>query len=186
MICANQQVKLKEVFINTTNLEKINKTHSLQLLITKIRTNFARYDLLAGFMIIKCTNFTTRELEVDSSTGEAIIYDLFRDYCRVTVQDVANSCQWYVQFTPTTMQMRKGMNWLMQYFKNNVNPTVFAHCHAQYMLFPVNQRGGPLFLKIHTNHLTASDKRTKESLLKSVKAYKITTIDAKNIRTAYN
>ena len=54
------------------------------------------------------------------------------------------------------------------------------------MLFPVYQRGGPLFFKILTDHLTASDERTKKSLLKLFKAYKITTIDAENIQIAYN
>ena len=54
------------------------------------------------------------------------------------------------------------------------------------MLFPVNQRGGSLFLKIITDHLTASDERTKESLLKSIKAYNNTTIDAKYIQIVYN
>ena len=72
MICGNQQVKFKDVSINTTDLEKLNKTHSLKLLITKLRTDLARYNLLAGFMINKCTNFVTGKLEVHSSAREAI------------------------------------------------------------------------------------------------------------------
>ena len=84
------------------------------------------------------------------------------------------------------MCMHEDVNWSMQYFKNNVDAVAFAHCHAQYMLFPVNQRGGPLFLKILIDHLTTSDNCPKESLLKSVKVYKITSIGIKDIQQAYN
>ena len=53
MISTNQQVKLKGILINPTDFEKLNKTHSLNLLITKLGTNLARYDLLACFNIVK-------------------------------------------------------------------------------------------------------------------------------------
>ena len=101
MISANQQVKFKDILINTTDLKKLNKKHSLKLIVTELRTNLAWYDLLDGFNIIKCTNFITGDLEDDTLTGEAKHYDLFCDYQHVTVSDVAESCQWYgVQFTP--------------------------------------------------------------------------------------
>ena len=76
----------------------------------------------------------------------------------------------------------------MQYFKNNVEAVVvtFAHCHALYMDYPAYYWGGPLFFKLLTDHLTASNERTKELLLKSVKAYKITNVAGEDIQIAYN
>ena len=64
-------------------LEKLDKTHSLKLLITELKTNLARYDLLTAFTIIKCINFANGEIEIeiDSTTGGAKEYDLFTDYC---------------------------------------------------------------------------------------------------------
>ena len=59
LISSNQQVKFKNLSITTTELEKLDKTHSLKLLITELKTALARYDLLTGFTIIKCINFTT-------------------------------------------------------------------------------------------------------------------------------
>ena len=71
LISSNQQVKFKNLSITTTELEKLDKTHSLKLLITKLKTALARYDLLAGFTIIKCIDFTTGEIEIIDSTGDA-------------------------------------------------------------------------------------------------------------------
>ena len=78
------------------------------------------------------------------------------------------------------------MNWTMQYFKNNVESITFAHYHTLYMDYPAYQRGGPLFFKLLTDHLAASDEQTKESLLKSVKAYKITNVASEDIQITYN
>ena len=74
----------------------------------------------------------------------------------------------------------------MQYFKKNVEPVTFVHFYAFYMDYPVYQQGGPLFFKLLTDHLTAFDEQTKESLLKSVKAYKITNVTGEDIQIAYN
>ena len=82
--------------------------------------------------------------------------------------------------------MQEDMNWTMQYFKNDVESVTFAHCHVLYMKYPAYQRGGPLIFKLLTDHLSASDEQTKESLLKSVKAYKITNVDGEDIQIAYN
>ena len=187
LISSNQQVKFKNLSITTTELEKLDKTHSLKLLITELKTALARYDLLTGFTIIKCIDFTTGEIEIVDSTGNARQYDLFVDYRRLSPMDIAKSNQWYVQFTDeATLRMEEDMDWSMQYFKNNVETITFAHCHAIYMEYPAFQRGGPLFFKILTDYMTASDERTKESLLKSVKAYKITSVPGEDIQIAYN
>ena len=139
LISYNQQIKFKNLSITTTELEKLDKTHSLKLLITELKTNLARYDLLTAFTIVKCINFTTGEIEIDNSTGDAKEYDLFTDYCRLSPIDVAKSNQWYVQFTQVTLRMEEDMNWSIQYFKNNVEAVTFAHCHAIYMNYPAYQ-----------------------------------------------
>lgn len=104
----------------------------------------------------------------------------------VSLLDVPTSCQWYVQSTPLTTQICKDTNLTMQYFKNNANFVAIAHYYAQYMLSPVNQFNGPLFLKVFTGHLTTFDERTKKPLLKSDKAYKITTTNREDVQIAYN
>ena len=110
LISSNQQMKFKNLSINTTELEKLGKTHSLKLLISKLRTNFARYNLLTAFTIITCTNFITGDIDIDNSTGKANGYDLFKDYRRLTSSEVAKSNQWYVQFTQLTLRMEEDMN----------------------------------------------------------------------------
>ena len=47
-------------------------------------------------------------------------------------------------------------------------------------------RGGPLFLKLLTDYLTASYEQTKESLLKFNEVYKITNVAREDIQIAYN
>ena len=78
------------------------------------------------------------------------------------------------------------MNWTMQYFKNNVESVTYHHCYAIYMDYSAYQRGGPLFFKILTDYLTASNEQTKKSLLKSIKAYKITNVTGEDIQIARN
>ena len=82
--------------------------------------------------------------------------------------------------------MEEDMNWSMQYFKKNVKSVNYHHCHAIYMNYPAYQQGGPLFLKLLTDYLTTSDEQTKESLLKSIKAYKITNVAREDIQIAHN
>ena len=62
IISTNPQVKFKNLAINTTELEKLDKPHSLKLLITELKTNFAQYDLLTTFNIIACINFMTGKM----------------------------------------------------------------------------------------------------------------------------
>ena len=109
-ISSNQQIKFKNLSITTTELEKLDKTHSLKLLITELKTNLAHYDLLTAFTIVKCINFTTAEIEIDSTTGDAKEYDLFIDYRRLSPIDVAKSNQWCVQFTQVILRMEEDMN----------------------------------------------------------------------------
>ena len=78
------------------------------------------------------------------------------------------------------------MNWSIQYFKNNVEAVTYHHYHAINMDYPAYQRGGLLFLKILIDSLTASDEQTEESLLKSIKAYKITNVAGGDIQLANN
>ena len=98
MISSNQQIKFKNLSIATTELEKLDKTHSLKLLITELKTNLACYDLLTAFTIIKCINFNTGQIKIDSTIGEAKDYDLFTDYCQLPPSDVAklNQCTIYI------------------------------------------------------------------------------------------
>ena len=67
----------------------------------------------------------------------------------------------------------------MQYFKNNVKAMTYHHCHAIYMDYPAYQQERPLFLKILTDYLTASDEQSKESLLKSIKPTRLLTLPEK-------
>ena len=41
--------KVQDTSIDTTELEKLYKTHSLKLLIAELKTNFARYNLRTAF-----------------------------------------------------------------------------------------------------------------------------------------
>ena len=145
MILAHQQIKIKNLLIATTKLEKLDKTHSLKLLITELKTNLAQYDLLTAFTIVKCINFATREIEIDSTTGDAKDYNLFTYYRRLSPSDAAKSNQWYVQFEQAALRMEEDMNWTVQYFKNNVESVTYYHCHAIYMDYPAYQQGGSLF-----------------------------------------
>ena len=78
MVCLSQQVKFKDISINITDLKKLNKTHSLKLIITELKTDFVRCDLLAAFNIIKCDNFLTGDLfAYDPATNEPRQHDLF-------------------------------------------------------------------------------------------------------------
>ena len=110
LILSNQQVKFKNLAINTTELEKLDKTHSLNILISEWKTNFAWYNLLTAFTIITWIIFITGEIDTDNSTCEAKGYDLFNDYRGLTPNDVALSNQWYVQSTPASLLMQEDMN----------------------------------------------------------------------------
>ena len=81
LISSNQQIKFKNLSINTTELEKLDRTYSLKLLITELKTSFAQDNLLTAFTIIICISFVTGEIDIDNSTGDNKGYDFIKEYC---------------------------------------------------------------------------------------------------------
>jgi hypothetical protein len=130
-----------------------------------------------------CTCFPNDETKparfaVDAS-GKPKSKDLFREHRDISVEEVALSNRWYSRyaiFTDASSKDRsfaKELEWSLIHFRNHVDQELYNVVHAEYIAFPCEERGGPLFLKLLLLHLVVSNEANLEILINTVKTYKI-------------
>jgi hypothetical protein len=118
-------------------------------------------------------------LAVDLVTSKPIFKDLFVDHREITVEQVALSNRWYSRYaiftvnTGTDRSFAKELEWSFIHLRNHVEQDLFNVIHSEYLTFPADERGGPLFLKLLMLHLVVSNEANLEILVDTVKNYKI-------------
>lgn len=117
-------------------------------------------------------------LEVDSK-GIPKTKNLFKEHRDISVEEVGKSNRWYSRyaiFTDATAKDRsfaKELEWSLIHFRNHVDQELYNVVHSEYISFPPEERGGPLFLKLLLLHLVYSNEANLEILINTVKTYKI-------------
>jgi hypothetical protein len=108
-----------------------------------------------------------------------ITKDLFQEHREISVEQVALSNRWYSRyaiFTTTSgldRSFAKELEWSLLHFRYHVEQELYNVVHAEYLSFPAEERGGPLFLKLLLLHLVVSNEANLELLVDTVKNYKI-------------
>jgi hypothetical protein len=118
-------------------------------------------------------------LTMDPLTTKPIFKDLFVDHRAITVEQVALSNRWYSRYAIFTVSegtdrsFAKELEWSFIHLRNHVEQDLFNVIHSEYLTFPADERGGPLFLKLLMLHLVVSNEANLEILVDTVKNYKI-------------
>ena len=116
-------------------------------------------------------------LEVDDKK-KPIFKDLFVDHREISVQQVAMSNRWYSRYaifstSGPDRSFAKELEWSFIHLRNHVEQDLYNVIHSEYLTFPADARGGPLFLKLLMLHLVVSNEANLEILVDTVKNYKI-------------
>jgi hypothetical protein len=130
-----------------------------------------------------CTCFPNDEKQPASlavnASGRPETKDFFREHRDISVEEVALSNRWYSRYAIFTdapkkdRSFAKELEWSLIHFRNHADQELYNVVHAEYISFPPEERGGPLFLKLLLLHLVVSNEANLEILINTVKTYKI-------------
>ena len=176
-----QQEPFKSITISVNDPEKMTHTHSLAQILAENRRNLVKYDLHDVFSIVfpRPGAFTKGNAEhrlLRSETGQAnvpITKDLFTDYLGLTAEQVANSSKWYTLFVPQDQLMQENLRWSLAYYEKNVEKTLYSKVHSQLLEYPVESRGGPLFLKLLLDRVSTTNEANLKAIIHITETYKI-------------
>lgn len=178
-IKSNRYSKYKVMNISLKDPEKLASNLSILDNLTYSQQFMLEFNMEDPFCICFPDNDAKpASLSVDSKMIP-ITKDLFQDHREISVEQVALSNRWYSRyaiFTPAIGADRsfaKELEWSLLHFRYHVEQELYNVVHAEYLSFPAEERGGPLFLKLLLLHLVVSNEANLELLIDTVKNYKI-------------
>jgi hypothetical protein len=178
-IKSNRYPKYKVMNISLKDPEKLASNLSILDNLTYSEQFMLEFNMEDPFCICFPDSDTSpASLSVDSSM-KPITKDLFQDHREISVEQVALSNRWYSRYaifkpaTGTDRSFAKELEWSLLHFRYHVEQELYNVVHAEYLSFPAEERGGPLFLKLLLLHLVVSNEANLELLVDTVKNYKI-------------
>ena len=106
---AKQQTEYQLLEPSIQDLDDLDKTHQLHMMLRQTQINFITYDLVDVFKIVfPIRDPVTKELTggltmfSKGTTLEAKCSDLFTEYNQLTLEQVADSSEWYQRFCRTS------------------------------------------------------------------------------------
>ena len=175
LVQSKQQQPYVATSISVNDPEKLLNHYSLSKLNKECARNLTIYDLLGPFKtVVFPTKPGGKELNKDAS-GNYLTHDLFNNTFQVTAQQVADSSRWYSGFTLPTDRYQEDLEWSLAYFKNNVDPSLYARIHSKLLTYDEHCQGGPLFFKLLNDETTTNSDANKKALIVIVDTYKIKT-----------
>lgn len=177
LLSSKQQQLFSSITISINDPEKLVNNHSTSKLLEECDRNISKFDLRGCFTIVVPETLigpTSGILKEDAS-GNAITFDLFTDYLRLTTEEVATSSRWYSGFAPESMRMQEDLEWSLCYFEKNVDPSLYSRVHSKLMSFDKASQGGPLLLKLVLDETTTTADSNLKALITIIETYKIKT-----------
>jgi hypothetical protein len=178
-IKTNHYPKYKVMNISFKDPEKLASNLSILENLTYTEQLMIEYNMEDPFKICFPNSTTSlASLEVDAS-NKPIFQNLFADHRDITVEQVALSNRWYSRYAIFSVSggadrsFAKELEWSFVHLRSHVEQDLYNVIHSEYMTFPAEERGGPLFLKLLMLHLVVTNEANLEILVNTVKDYKI-------------
>jgi hypothetical protein len=179
-IKANRYPKYKVMNISLKDPEKLASNLSILDNLTYSEQFMVEFNMEDTFCICFPDNDKSpASLSVDAISKKPLTKDLFQDHRDISVEQVALSNRWYSRYAiftesgGTDRSFAKELEWSLIHFRHHVEQELYNVVHAEYVSFPPEERGGPLFLKLLLLHLVVSNEANLELLVDTVKNYKI-------------
>jgi hypothetical protein len=151
--------------------EKLDDTYSLEVLIRKMKRQHCTFDMQDVFTII-----------YSDPVSEAIVatLDLYTEFAKISIEDVARSNLWYREWLPDPW-FEENLQLTYDYFQQNVSDDLWMKVCESYDQYKVSEQGGPLFFILMMNHLLSDTEEAASSLVARLNDFKITNIRGEDI-----
>ena len=179
-ITVNQYGEFKMMTTNVTDAENLKNNLSITQRLQLTQDCFERYDLLDPCNII----FPSENNSAIPLTEDGVVKfrDLFTHHRRLSVPEVAASCEYYQKYVTyqgsdnSKCTFAKELTWSYSHFRTHVESSLYENVNAVFKMFPPVQQGGPLFLKLLLDQLVVSNEASLEALVVTTTTYDIKTM----------
>ena len=104
---------------------------------------------------------------------------LFKNHCRVTALEAAQSCEYYAKYITfpakngTTETFSLELAWTYSHFQPHVEANLYESVNKEFLCLKDTQQGGPLFLKLLLDKLVVNNDSNLENLISTTTNYNI-------------
>jgi hypothetical protein len=141
IILKKLDTKFTEVSISLTDVEKLDDTYNIAMLVDRVRDHFIKYDLHGVFNIVDVS-----DPETDPTVNKAL-GSLFAAYSTISEDEVALSNEWYRRWA-VSGEYETNLRLSMDFLEQNTSDSLWEKCLETHNLYPSVQHGGPLLFVI--------------------------------------
>jgi hypothetical protein len=165
---AKHQKVFHLISIAITSENKLDITYNLEMLIEHTRSSHADYEMDDVYKIISGgVDPVADELKINRGPK-----DLYADYSNISVEDVANSNEFYRTYVEEE-SFAENLKLTLHYMKNNVTENLCNKGLEKYKPFHEKQKVGPLYFKLKMNQLLSNTEAAAKALVERVEKYNI-------------
>ena len=112
-----------------------------------LQNHLISYDVADVFTIISAHDVLTTGAILADDDGNPLAYDLFTDYPKLHVAEVAGSNAWHnTWIAPEQPHVKENLKFTLDFLQNNTDETLWAKCMEDCVTYHPIQQGGPLML----------------------------------------
>jgi hypothetical protein len=163
--------------VDLSNEKRMEDLCNLLGLVAKTKAAHVMYDMDDVFQIV------FPETQGSSHLRHTKIVDLYTSYEKVTIEEVAQSNEWYRLWVETDHQ-RENLLLTYKQLENSMSAKLFDKCFEKYEAFPDNQKGGPLLFVIMMKELVTNSEQATTYLKKMLSTMKIRDLQGENVSRA--
>ena len=116
--------------------------------------------------------------------GGPRVYNLFTDYPRLHMSEVATSNAWYNTWLGQLQPyVKENMQYSFELLRHNTNETLWSKCMEEYEEFHPIQQGGPLMLFLILKRIQTLSKSAVDFLKRKILSIKIRDVEGENVDT---
>jgi hypothetical protein len=168
------QTKFTMMNLKIDDPDKLVDTYNLLSAIDKMKENHIKYDMDDVFNIVI----------PDPSNPYKVLkmVDLYMEYGSIEVSDVATSNRFYSTMLRNPHgSISENLKTTLEYLLNNMDENLVLKINETYLLYPVEECGGPLFFKLLMDLLQNNLAEAADYLVNVVKNLKISNFDGENV-----
>jgi hypothetical protein len=169
--------KFSEISISLSDIEKLDDTYNVAMLVDRARAHCIKYDLYGVFNIVDAKNPAT-DSKFDSPLG-----NLFTSYSTISEDAVARSNEWYRRWA-VNEEYETDLRLSMDFLQSNTSESLWEKSLEAHNQYPSVQQGGPLIFVIIMKKIQNDTEDAVRYLQESVKKMKLTNFDGENVERA--
>ena len=158
---------------------KLDHIQAVDSQLKLLRDHISNFDMDDVFTIV-----VPKSVDVSNELIEPIqTFDLFRDYAKLHISQVANSNAWWNRWVDAPY-IRENMSHTHKLFQQNTEDKLWSKSLEEYEKFTPLQQGGPLTLFILLRRIQDSSEASIDAVKTRIKNLKISSLPGEDVDTA--